>query len=179
MPLLSLSEETQNNSCNSYYCPSKHLACRRVFFSFSIPIKVCCFNHSITQLLLVIFCYTVEKEVHMKYLIPIVIIVIILGVAGYLFSSKNKTNKDATASPNTVAISNFAFSPAELTVSPGTEVTFVNNDSVDHTVTSDSGSFDSGTLKSGASFKQVFSTAGTFGYRCNIHLNMKGTIIVK
>lgn len=115
----------------------------------------------------------------MKYLIPIVIIVIILGVAGYLLSSKNKTNKDATASPNTVAISNFAFSPAELTVSPGTEVTFVNNDSVDHTVTSDNGSFDSGTLKSGASFKQVFSSAGTFGYRCNIHLNMKGTIIVK
>lgn len=36
----------------------------------------------------------------------------------------------------TIAIENFAFNPASVTIAPGTEVTWVNNDEVAHTATS-------------------------------------------
>src|SRR5690348_1456503 len=45
----------------------------------------------------------------------------------------------------TVNIKNFAFNPSTLTIKTGTKVTWVNNDSIPHTVTSDSGNvIDSG-----------------------------------
>lgn len=77
-----------------------------------------------------------------------------------------------------VSISNFAFSPATLTVAKGTAVTWTNNDGAPHTVTSTSGAFDSGSLANGKSFTFTFSTPGTYTYRCNIHTSMTGQIVV-
>jgi plastocyanin len=93
----------------------------------------------------------------------------------------------AVASPETapamtgsaVAIANFSFQPPTITVPVGTTVTWTNNDSASHTVTADDGSFKSETLGSGATFSQVFPTAGTFAYHCSIHSTMTGTVIVK
>jgi plastocyanin len=77
----------------------------------------------------------------------------------------------------------FAFSPATLTIKAGTTVTWKNNTSVGHTVTSDDGkSFDSGTsnpIATGATFSFTFTTPGTFAYHCEIHPFMKATIIVQ
>ena len=78
-----------------------------------------------------------------------------------------------------VSIANFAFSPATLTVSVGTVVTWTNNDSTTHTVTSDTGVFSSGGMDQHATFSYTFSTAGTYTYYCSIHTYMKGTVIVK
>jgi len=84
------------------------------------------------------------------------------------------------ATGNNVMIQNFAFSPATLTVKAGTDVTFTNQDSVTHTVTSDTGLFDSGNLTSGKSFSFTFQTPGTYSYHCSIHTSMAhGTIIVQ
>jgi plastocyanin len=81
----------------------------------------------------------------------------------------------------TVRINGFKYNPETLTVTKGSEVTFVNEDSAPHTVTPAKGaSFDGisrllktekGTIK--------FDTAGKQDYFCAIHPSMKGTVIVK
>jgi len=80
---------------------------------------------------------------------------------------------------NAVSIVNMSFTPATLTVSVGTTVTWTNNDGMTHTVTSDASSFDSGDITMGSKYSRVFSVAGTFTYHCTIHPAMKGTIVVK
>jgi plastocyanin len=77
-----------------------------------------------------------------------------------------------------VTISNFAFQPASLQIAAGSSVTWTNQDSTAHTVTSDSGAFDSGQLAPGATFNQTFMTPGTFTYHCQIHPFMTATIVV-
>ena len=78
-----------------------------------------------------------------------------------------------------VTIANLAFSPATLTAKPGTKVTWTNNDSVIHTVTSDTGVFNSGNIAPGSTFSYTFNSAGSYAYHCTIHPNMKGTILVQ
>jgi len=80
---------------------------------------------------------------------------------------------------NAVTIQNLAFSPATLTVSVGTTVTWTNKDSTTHTVTSNTGLFDSGFLNNGATFSFTFNTKGTFEYHCSIHTTMHGTVTVQ
>ncbi|MCX6347189.1 MAG: cupredoxin domain-containing protein, partial [Actinobacteria bacterium] len=60
----------------------------------------------------------------------------------------------------------------------GDTVTWTNNDNHDHTVTSDSGTFNSGNIANGSTFSFTFSTAGAYSYNCSIHTSMIGTIVV-
>jgi plastocyanin len=80
-----------------------------------------------------------------------------------------------------VVIDNFAFSPREITVAPGTRVTWVNRDDVPHTATSSvkPRTFDSGALDTDANFSFVFKAAGTYDYFCAVHPHMTGKVIVK
>ena len=78
----------------------------------------------------------------------------------------------------TVSIEDFFFSPANMTVAPGTTVTWVNNGRAPHTSTADDGAWDSGTLQPGESFSFTFDQAGTYTYLCTIHPDMTGTITV-
>jgi len=90
------------------------------------------------------------------------------------------------ANPNQVICKNNRFSPDSLTIKVGTTVTWINEDSYVHTVTSGasptdrSGLFDSGNLNGGESFSFKFDKAGTFDYFCIPHysLGMIGKIIV-
>ncbi|MFF4410599.1 cupredoxin family copper-binding protein [Streptomyces sp. NPDC001262] len=78
-----------------------------------------------------------------------------------------------------VAIVNYAYAPATLTVSRGTTVTWSNSDTAPHTITSSvSGPLDSPMLNQGDSFSFTFSSAGTFSYYCTVHPTMKGTVVV-
>jgi plastocyanin len=77
-----------------------------------------------------------------------------------------------------VTISNFAFQPDSLQVAAGTTVTWTNADSTAHTVTSDTGAFDSGALAPTASFTQTFMTPGTSTYHRQIHSFMTATVVV-
>jgi plastocyanin len=71
----------------------------------------------------------------------------------------------------------FGFSPATLTIRPGTTVTWKNMSSAPHTVTSDDGqTFDSGTIPPGGSFTFKFTVAGSYPYHCNIHPYMRATV---
>ena len=85
----------------------------------------------------------------------------------------------SVAAGTAVTIQGFAFSPATLTVAVGTTVTWTNQDSAEHTVTADDGSWGSGNIALGETFSQTFSKAGTYAYHCAIHPNMKGTIVVQ
>jgi plastocyanin len=96
-------------------------------------------------------------------------------------SSGYGNNNTTTPPPaaNAVSIVNMSFSPATLTVTVGTTVTWTNNDNITHTVTSDASGFDSGDITMGSKYSRVFSVAGTYTYHCTIHPTMKGTIVVK
>jgi plastocyanin len=85
--------------------------------------------------------------------------------------------------PAAIKLVNFKFTPAQLTVKVGTTVVWTSEDDAPHTVTADDGSFDSGNMKKGDSFKFTFSKAGTFPYYCAYHGTaggggMSGTITV-
>jgi plastocyanin len=81
--------------------------------------------------------------------------------------------------PNTVMMAGMTFSPATLTVSVGTTVTWNNDDGTAHTSTSDTGVWDTGNLAAGVSSTTKFTTAGSYPYHCAYHAGMKGTVIVQ
>jgi plastocyanin len=81
-------------------------------------------------------------------------------------------------SPDEVEIGDFAFSPGEIEVGIGSEVTWRNVDPTAHTVTARDGSFDSGTVDTGSAFSTAFELGGTFRYFCQIHPTMQGTVRV-
>ncbi len=81
-----------------------------------------------------------------------------------------------------VVIRNFTFEPAEVRIKAGTSVTWVNCDQPGqpaHTSTADQSQWDSGSLTDGKAFTHPFSTAGRFGYHCEPHPFMTGTIVVE
>jgi plastocyanin len=89
----------------------------------------------------------------------------------------------ATGGEAEVELEDFAFSPQVLTVKVGTQVKFSNKDDVTHTVTSDTGAFDSGSLRKGEEFFYTFTEAGEFPYYCAPHggpggVGMSGKIVV-
>jgi len=84
----------------------------------------------------------------------------------------------AAAASQSVDISGFAFNSADLQISAGTTVTWTNEDSANHTVTSDNGTFDSGQLAQGDTYSFTFSSPGTYTYHCENHPNMTASITV-
>jgi plastocyanin len=77
-----------------------------------------------------------------------------------------------------VDIVDFSFQPSMVFVHPGDTVDWYNQGGANHTVTSDSGAFDSGVLSPGGEYSETFDTPGTYKYHCEIHENMHGTILV-
>ena len=85
----------------------------------------------------------------------------------------------AAASPATITIDNFAFTPATLTVTAGTTVTWKNEDDSPHRIGDKNGTFKSAALDTDDSFSHTFATPGVYPYICTIHPYMVGKIIVK
>jgi amicyanin len=79
----------------------------------------------------------------------------------------------------TVSMDHNTFNPCEITVVPGTTVTWVNKEAMPHTVVDTNKGFRSKILAKDASFSFTFATAGDYDYLCSIHPNMKGKVIVK
>ena len=120
-----------------------------------------------------------------------------IGMFGYLTVLPNSQYNATTPTTNTVSSSSGSqvtiqegsaanttsvyFSPQIITVVIGVNntVTWTNDDIAAHTVTSNTGAFDSGNLAAGASWNYTFTTPGTYGYHCSYHPWMQGTVIVK
>jgi plastocyanin len=78
---------------------------------------------------------------------------------------------------NAMNLGNRAFGEP-IDVPAGTTVTWINDDSMPHTVTSTEGAFDSDTLNHGESFSFTFTTPGEYDYFCEIHPTMTGRVNV-
>lgn len=84
--------------------------------------------------------------------------------------------KGAVAETHVVSIEGFQFVPAEISVSVGDTVTWINRDVAPHTATAGDGSFDSGSLGQDDEWSVVIETAGEFDYICLFHPQMQGVI---
>jgi len=78
-----------------------------------------------------------------------------------------------------VAISNFTFTPNELTIAPGTTVKWVNHDDIPHLVAEKALAFKSQALDTNDSFSFTFTKPGDVEYFCVLHPHMTGKITVK
>ncbi|WP_369169841.1 plastocyanin/azurin family copper-binding protein [Streptomyces sp. R28] len=87
----------------------------------------------------------------------------------------------ASAATYRVAMSGYAFSPATLTVTAGSTVTWTNQDTAPHDVktTSAPAAFHSPMLNKGGSWSFTFTTPGTYAYYCTVHPNMTARIVVR
>jgi plastocyanin len=118
---------------------------------------------------------------------------LLLSLAGC--SSSGSSSAKSTAAPSSssasaaasasgtaaqIVISNFAFHPAALTVTPGEKVTVTNRDSTAHTVTDTAADgFNTGDVDPGATVTFTApAKAGTYPYICTIHQFMHGTLTV-
>ncbi|WP_327296352.1 MULTISPECIES: cupredoxin domain-containing protein [unclassified Streptomyces] len=105
--------------------------------------------------------------------------------SGSKSSSTSSTSPTASASTGSgkgdrITIQNFKFTPAALTVAPGTTITVTNKDSTLHTLTATGKkAFDTGDIAAGktVTFKAP-SAKGKYPYFCTIHQYMKGSLTV-
>ncbi len=100
-----------------------------------------------------------------------------------------------STAPNAVQVSIYSgssnsanppgYTPDKITLVIGVNntVTWTNNDSVHHTVTTTSApasaSFNSGNMNAGESCTHTFTVPGTYQYDCAYHVWMTGTIVVR
>jgi plastocyanin len=91
------------------------------------------------------------------------------------------TLRPAQAADATITIDNFTFTPAQIRVSPGTQVTWVNNDDIPHVIVdaTDPRAMKSPPLDTDDRFSFVYAKAGTYPYFCGLHPHMQGTVIVQ
>ncbi|MBG6182035.1 cupredoxin domain-containing protein [Arthrobacter sp. CAN_A1] len=103
-----------------------------------------------------------------------------LGSAGVAMAAPGAVTQSVpaiTTGAMSISIDDFAFT-GPGTVNPGGEITVTNNDTEAHTVTADDGSFDV-TIPGGASATFTApDTAGSYGFFCKFHGNMRGTLTV-
>jgi plastocyanin len=80
-----------------------------------------------------------------------------------------------------VDISNFTFTPAQLTVKAGSTIRWTNGghlENIIHSVNFPAAGIDSGVLHHSDQFTHRFTTPGTYPYICQIHPFMHGTVVV-
>jgi plastocyanin len=82
-------------------------------------------------------------------------------------------------SESEIKIDNFAFTPARITVKPGTQVTWTNRDDIPHTVDSSQGKFKSSPLDTDQKYQFRFADAGEYPYYCRMHPKMTGSVVVQ
>ena len=124
------------------------------------------------------------------------IIVFAIAISGILVTLPNTLHQNLVYAQTTASVSivkgssspsiSKPYDPSPQTVNTGASVTWTNNDSSIHTVTSglpekgDVGTlFDSSLISPGMTFTHVFDKQGTFDYSCTLHPFMHGQIIVK
>ena len=113
---------------------------------------------------------------------PLLVAALVLGGAGCKQESGGDLTPDSTAAPNVsegeVLVKSIAFTPRELRAPVGKPVTWRFDDGgLEHTVTADDNSFDSGRMSSGT-YQRTFSAPATISYHCQVHSKMHGTVLV-
>ena len=118
--------------------------------------------------------------------------VVALAAAGCGSSNSSSTSSGSNSSASTstaaasssgggvaIKMQNIAFDPKAVTVKVGQKVTWTNEDTVDHNVTSQSGeTIKSDNFGKGATFSFTPKKAGKISYVCTIHPGMTATLTV-
>jgi len=89
-----------------------------------------------------------------------------------------------TSTVTSVTMSNFLFQPNSVSIAVNDIVTWINDDTTAHTVTSGTqvapdGKFNSGNLAPNSIVCMQFMSSGLYQYFCNIHPSMTGTVAVQ
>jgi|KBSMisStaDraftv2_1062788.scaffolds.fasta_scaffold155441_2 plastocyanin len=111
-----------------------------------------------------------------RLLSTLALLVALVGCGSSNSPSTNATTISIAAGASLLTTTAYGVNP--LTITAGTTVKWVNNDTMAHTATSDTGVWDSGQISSGGNFSFTFKTAGTYAYHCINHPGMVGVIIV-
>ena len=98
--------------------------------------------------------------------------------------SATVTNAPGSSTPGCETTADGCFIPSMVTLDIGGEVTWENDDTAAHTVTSGTptegpdGIFDSSLVMAGSSFSHIFEEAGSYDYFCMVHPWMQGMVMV-
>jgi len=101
------------------------------------------------------------------------------GVAAAVTAILLAAPAPAATRPQEVSVQFSAYGPSQLDVLPGEAVLWTNVSQRTHTVTSDTGLFDSGHVLTGGRFEFRFNQAGAYRYHCTIHTSIVGEIDVR
>jgi plastocyanin len=134
---------------------------------------------------------SIQMLIFTKNVLPalLMLVAIVSVINLYTQQVSAQTQIKASIVPGASTMGDKAFSPNPLNIKLGDSVTWINDDSTVHTVTSGTGptdpnvgkEFDSGlkTLMSpGETFSFTFDKAGEFPYYCAVHPTMIGTVII-
>src|SRR5579871_889446 len=121
------------------------------------------------------------------------ILAAVLALAGSACSSNNSSSPSSTTTPapttpstpstpatsgattnvsivaGAAGLTTNAYAPNPINIKVGDSVNWINNDTIAHTSTANTGAtttWSSGTMAPGASFKTTFNSAGSFQYHC-------------
>ena len=132
--------------------------------------------------------------------IPLMILIGVIIIAIIAFSLSNNSNienseesdlivKGDVVMPSKVSrpgceVKDICYIPSVIAIQKGKQITWVNEDSAFHSVTSGFYDapidlFDSGYLDPYESFTYTFDESGTYDYFCTLHPWMKGQVIVE
>lgn len=103
-------------------------------------------------------------------------LMLIIG-SGLLLIGCENVSEDPVVKENQVLIKGYKFLPQDITVKLGTTVTWVNEDTVVHTV--EGSGMDSGNMEKGDIFSFTFDKVGVYEYICGPHPYMTGSVIVE
>jgi plastocyanin len=112
-----------------------------------------------------------------KWSWPIVVLIAVaLPATGGLWVGASPAQAEGSA----VEVNDDVFAPAEITVAPGTTVTWSNtSQNAPHSAKAQDGSFDTGYIMPGAQGQATFDTPGDYSYFCEPHPYKKGVVHVK
>jgi len=120
-----------------------------------------------------------------SFFVVLTLVVGIMAFAPSAFADTKVSMTKGAAGGQACVAANNCFDPANVQVTPGTEVEWTNDDTASHTVTSGSPNdnvtgtvFDSSLVKAGGDFKFTFTDAGTYNYFCQVHPWMTGMVTV-
>src|SRR5215469_5940140 len=97
-----------------------------------------------------------------------------IGALAVMLMAARKTDR-----LKTITIDGLMFQPADITVSVGDTVVWVNKDPFPHNILSKDGAFHSKNLDPRQSFRFRATKPGTYPYVCTLHPTMAAVIHVK
>jgi plastocyanin len=104
----------------------------------------------------------------MKALLALTGCCLLAAAVAVALGSRAEAQTGCQAGDRQIRISGLAYAEPSVTVAPGTTVCWTNQDGVEHTVTSDTGAFNSGNIPASGTFRQTFSADGSFRYHCEV-----------